>query len=185
MESAAPTTGTIHTFDGQGIRVRPIESDDWQALQRFHSRLSEQTIEQRMFDCMPSLSDDRAHYFCDVDGFERFALVALDPVNPSEIIGVVRFDREPPGHVAEYAAVITDLWQRQGVGLALTVLLIEAALERGIDTLRAYVRSDNLPMLHLLRNLGLPETITDQGGVECVDIEIAFRRRQHISHPNG
>jgi acetyltransferase len=185
MESAAPIVGTIHTFDGQAIRVRPIESCDWQALQRFHSTLSEQTIEQRMFDCMPSLSDERAHYFCDVDGFERFALVALDPADPSEIIGVVRFDREPLAHMAEYAAVITDRWQGQGVGLALTVLLIEAALDRGIDILRAYVRSNNLQMLHLLRNLGLPETVTDQGGVECVDIEIAFRRHRHLNHPMG
>lgn len=185
MEAIVQPTGTIHTFDGESIRVRPIESADWRALQRFHSRLSEQTIEQRMFDCMPSLSDDRAHYFCDVDGFERFALVALDPADQSEIIGVVRFDREPPGHVAEFAAVITDRWQHQGVGLALTVLLIEAALERGIDVLRAYVRSDNLPMLRLLRNLGLPETITDQGGVECVDIEIAFRHRRATKHPKG
>lgn len=185
MNSASPTSGTIHTFDGQAVRVRPIESSDWQALQRFHSKLSLQTIEQRMFDSQPSLSEDRAHYFCDVDGFERFALVAIDPADPTEIIGVVRFDREPPGHLAEYAAVITDRWQRQGVGLALTVLLIEAALDRGIDTLRAYVRSDNQPMLHLLRNLGLPETVTDQGGIECIDIEIAFRHNRQVRHPSG
>lgn len=185
MKSIESLSGTIHTFEGQAIRVRPIEPGDWEALQRFHRTLSEETIEQRMFESMPALSDERAHDYCDVDGYDRFALVAIDPDAPAEIIGVVRYDREYLSASAEYAAVVADRWQRHGVGLGLTVLLIEAALDRGIDTLQAYVRPENHRMLALLRNLGLPETVDHESGVEIVSIDIGSRRKANVDHPCG
>lgn len=185
MQAMEPISGTIRTFEGQAIRVRPIESGDWRGLQRFHIALSDETIEQRMFESMPELSDERAHDYCDVDGYDRFALVAIDPDRPNELIGVVRFDREPEDNVAEYSAVVTDRWQGQGVGLALSVLLISAARERCIDVLHAYVRPENWRMLALLRNLGLPETIVHERGEERVSIEIEPIRDICIKHPPG
>lgn len=180
-----PVSGTIRTFEGQSIRVRPIESDDWLALQRFHRTLSDETIEQRMFESMPELSNERAHDYCDVDGYDRFALVAIDPDRPDELIGVVRFDREPDVNAAEYSAVVTDRWQGQGVGLALTMLLISAARARCVDFLHAYVRPENWRMLALLRNLGLPETIVHERGEELVTIAIEPSRDICIKHPPG
>src|SRR3712207_7911837 len=50
----------------------------------------------------------------------RFALVALDPERPEEIIAVVSFDREGTTDRAEYAAAVEDRWQGKGLGLALT-----------------------------------------------------------------
>jgi len=64
-----------------------------------------------------------------VDGMHRFALVALDPERPQEIIAVVSFDREGDTDRAEYAAAVEDRWE--GVGIALTRRLIEGALKRG------------------------------------------------------
>jgi hypothetical protein len=40
----------------------------------------------------------------------RFALVALDPERPEEIIGVVSFDREGKSERAEYAPAVEDRW---------------------------------------------------------------------------
>jgi uncharacterized alpha-E superfamily protein len=39
-------------------------------------------------------ADEMAERFSDVDGKNRYALVALDPENPDEIVGVVRYARE-------------------------------------------------------------------------------------------
>src|SRR5215208_1156044 len=80
----------------------------------------------------PDLSDKKAGYFTNVDGMNRFALVAVDPERPQEIIGVVSFDRERSPERAEYAAEVEDKWQGRGLGMALTRRLIEAALKRGI-----------------------------------------------------
>jgi len=45
----------------------------------------------RFFAAKPELSDGKAGYFTNVDGINRFALVAVDPERPEEIIAVVSF----------------------------------------------------------------------------------------------
>ena len=106
--------------DGVVIPVRTISPDDAPALQRLHSRLSEQSIHSRFFSSMKELSYQQAKYFADVDGINRYALVALDPEKPDEIIGVVRFSREGCTDKAEYSALVEDHWQGRGVGLSMT-----------------------------------------------------------------
>jgi hypothetical protein len=58
-----------------------------------------------------------AERFADVDGEDRYALVALDPENPEEIVGVVRYEREVGTDGAEYAALIEDRFQHRGLGI--------------------------------------------------------------------
>ena len=85
---------------------------------------------------------------------------------------MVRFDREPGTESAEYAAIVVDAWQGHGLGLQLTRQLIEAARARGIRSLYALVLPENLRMLNLLRDLGLPERIQWEAGVERIDVEL-------------
>lgn len=173
MRASQPVDRTIHTFDGAPIRVREITTNDWQALQRFHKTLSADTVFRRHFGFQPELTDARAHYFCDVDGVDRFALVAEDPEAPGELIGVVRFDRdEHGGSEAEYAAVVTDRWHGQGIGIGMTCVLIESARNHGITTLYAIVQPDNWKMITLFRNLGLPERIIHEDDVERIELTL-------------
>ena len=113
-----------------------------------------------------------ASKFADVDGTNRFALVALDPEEKSEIIGVARYEREGDTDGAEYAALVEDRFQGKGLGIGLTRLLIEAARERGIGRLHALVMYENTPMLRLLRSLGLPERERWQDGARRVEIDL-------------
>lgn len=170
--TTAPETGELTLLDGTVVRYRPIRPDDAPALQRFHSRLSERSIYQRFFGVMPVLSDAQAHRFANVDGINRVALVALDPNNPSELIAVARFDRDADSDHAEYAAIVADAWQGRGLGLALTRRLVEAARRRGIRHLYALVLPENIRMLNLLRDLGLPERIRFQDGFERVELDL-------------
>ncbi len=155
--------------DGTRVPVRPIYPSDAAPLQAFHRRLSEQSIYLRFFAMLPALVDERARYFADVDGVDRVALVALDPAAPDTIIAVVRYDRLPGTDQAEYAAVVTDRWQGRGIGAALSRQLIEIARHRGICQFVAIVLPENARMLHLFRDLGLPEhTRWDAGTVRVV-----------------
>lgn len=173
MHVAESVTHVIYAFSGRPIQVRAIEPDDWQALQRFHKTLSADTIFRRHFGLQMVLSEERARYFTTVDGVDRVAFVAIDPDDPNELIGVVRFDRdEPGGREAEYAAVITDRWHGQGIGIGMTCLLVNAAIERGITSIYAIVQPDNWRMITLFRNLGLPEKITYIDDVERLELGI-------------
>jgi hypothetical protein len=149
---AEEDSGSVELLDGTSVAYHAIAPDNASALQRFHHRLSERSIYLRFFGAKPELSDRKAGYFTNVDGINRFALVALDPKRPEEIIAVVR-----------------------GLGLALTRRLIESALKRGIRVLTGVVLFENRRMLNLLRDLGLPERLRYEEGIEYVEIELEGR----------
>lgn len=158
--------------DGTCVPVREVRPEDAPALRRLVGRLSEQTIHLRFFGPLEELSEKQAQHFAEVDGQDRFALVALDPADRDEIVAVVRYDREPDTDRAEYAALVEDKMQGRGLGIGLTRRLIEAARDRGIKHLYALVLPENRGMLHLLRSLDLPEHVRWQDGLEHVDISL-------------
>jgi len=84
----------------------------------------------------------------------------------------VRFDREPGNDKAEYAALVEDRWQAQGVGADLTRRLIDEARERRIRYFYALVKGQNTRMLNVLRHLDLPEQERLEEGVKCVEVEL-------------
>jgi GNAT superfamily N-acetyltransferase len=168
----AEDSGSVELLDGTWISYRAIAPDNAAALQRFHHRLSERSIYLRFFAAKPELSDREAGYFTNVDGTNRFALVALDPERPEEIIAVVTFDREGSTDRAEHAAAVEDRWQGRGLGLALTRRLVDAALRRDIRVFTGLVLPENARMLHLLKDLKLPERLRYEEGVEFVEIDL-------------
>src|SRR5215212_2327064 len=170
---AEEDSGSVELLDGTSVPYHAIAPDNASALQRFHHRLSERSIYLRFFAAKPELSDREAGYFTNVDRIDRFALVAVDPERPEEIIGVVSFDREGLTERAEYAAEVEDRWQGRGLGMALTRRLIEAALKRGVRTFTAIVLPQNSGMLHLLRDLGLPERLRYEDATDFVEMDLS------------
>ena len=169
-------SGVLTLRDGTSVPVREIRAEDAAALQRLVDRSSERSIELRFFGPMKELSDEKARRFADVDGKDRFALVALDPEDEDEIVAVVRYERERGTDGAEYAALVEDRFQGRGLGIGLTRRLIEAAQENGIKRLHALVLRENKRMLHLLRSLEFPERQRWENGLEHVEIDLRSDR---------
>jgi RimJ/RimL family protein N-acetyltransferase len=168
---ARPQAVTLR--DGRQVPVRPIRPADAPALQRFHSRLSDQTVYLRFFEQMPQLSDELAQRLTHLDTPGRVALIALDPAQPAEIIAVVRYERAAGTDRAEYAATVADAWQHQGLGLALTRALIAEARAEGIRYFEALVLADNQAMRGLFQHLGLPtQTAWESGPVLRITIDL-------------
>jgi GNAT superfamily N-acetyltransferase len=165
-------SGVLTLRDGTWVPVREIRADDAEALRRLVGRSSERSIELRFFGPMKELSEENARRFAEVDGVDRFALVALDPEDEGEIVAVVRYEREAGTDGAEYAALVEDKFQGRGLGIGLTRHLIEAARERGIRHLHALVMRENRPMLSLLRSLDFPERKRWENGVEHIEIDL-------------
>ena len=159
--------------DGTCVPVREVQTEDAGALRRLVGRSSQRSIELRFFGPLKELSEERARRFAEVDGVDRFALVALDPEDEGEIVGVVRYERLRGTDEAEYAALVDDRFQGRGLGAGLTRRLIEAARERGIERLHALVLRENRGMLRLLRSLELPERRRRENGLEHIEIELS------------
>ena len=163
---------------GVEISFRVVRPDDAPALQRLHARCSERTIYLRFFGPMKNLSDEQARYFASTDGVDHFGLVALDPQNQNEIIAVVRYARKPGNERAEYAALVEDSWQGQGVGAALTHRLIKVARGNRVRSFYALVKAGNKRMLNVLRHLDLPEQERVEDGEKMVEIGLFHEEGQ-------
>ena len=169
---------TLTLPSGVEISFRVVRPHDAPALQRLHARCSERTIYLRFFGPMKKLSDEQAHYFASTDGVDHFGLVALDPQDPEEIIAVVRYARKPGNERAEYAALVEDSWQGQGVGAALTHRLIDVARGNRVRSFYAILKGGNKRMLNVLRHLDLPEQERVEDGEKMVEIRLFYEESQ-------
>ena len=160
---------------GVEVPFRLIQPEDAPALQRVHARCSERTIYLRFFGSLKELSEEKARYFASVDEVDHFGLVALDPEDPDEIIAMVRYDRQPGDERAEYAALVEDRWQGQGIGTGLTRRLVDAARDKGVRSFCALVKGENRRMLNVLRHLDLPEREVREGSLKSVEVGLYYQ----------
>jgi RimJ/RimL family protein N-acetyltransferase len=146
---------TVRLDSGRTADIRPIERYDAHALAVAHDRLSEDTKYKRFMAAKPHLSRKDIDYLTDIDGERHVALVATSPGKPDEIIGVARFVRLPEDpDTAEFAIVIGDPYQGDGLGSALMRRLADAATAHGVKRLRGTMLADNIGAHKLTRRLG-------------------------------
>lgn len=162
--------------DGTPIEIRPIAVDDGKRLRTAHSRLSPEARYRRFLGAKPELTEADARYLVDIDGRDHFALVATTTVHGERgaIIAVARFVRiadDPTA--AEFAIVVGDRFQRQGLATALIERLAAAARQRGITRFRATTLSENVAVFRLLEALAQGELhVLPAGEVSELEVEL-------------
>ncbi len=145
----------IHALsDGRIVAIRPIRVDDVDRLQAAHGRLSPLTRYRRFLTSKPYLSSADAMYLANIDGCNHYALVATfaeqEGDEDAPIIAVARFVRSPEDSaVAEFAIVIGDDWQGEGLGRELMGRLVDAAVTRGVRRFQATMLADNVAIHRL------------------------------------
>jgi RimJ/RimL family protein N-acetyltransferase len=166
-----------HTLnDGRTVAIRSIGPDDHERLRAAHARLSEESRYRRFLATKPELSSADARYLVDVDGSDHLALVATLPVEPEEpIVAVARYIRLPDDPVAaEFAIVVGDDYQRQGLAGELMTRLALAAVARGVKRFRATMLADNVAIHRVTAKLAAgPLKRRQLGSLSEVEIELA------------
>jgi GNAT superfamily N-acetyltransferase len=139
-------------LDGKKVTIRPINSKDKPALQKFHQRLSEDTRFLRYHYSKGPLTEDDLKNYCDLDYDNSLGLVAEDNVDGHrEIIGVGRYIRLANPEIAEVAFVVQDDEQKKGVGTLLLQHLSILACQRGVRFFVGEVLRQNARMLSIFR----------------------------------
>jgi acetyltransferase len=102
------------------------------------------------------IDHQRLAHVCSNDFSRGIALVLdrLTPAGEHEILGVARLVRDSNGAAAEFAIVLSDRWQHQGLGMELTRCLLRIGRSHGIRLIRAFILPANHEMLRLAQRFG-------------------------------
>jgi len=145
--------------DQSAATIRPIRPEDEPLMVKFHETLTERSVYQRYFQPI-NLADRIAHErltcICFNDYDREIALV-VERANPKsgapEILGVGRLSKIPFHSEAEFAILIADAYQRQGMGSELLRLLLKIARQEKIAVVRAKIHPENHEMRRICERL--------------------------------
>jgi acetyltransferase len=146
--------------DGTPVTIRPIRPEDEPLIVKFHEALSERSVYLRYLH-MIKLSQRIAHArltrICFIDYDREMALVAemREPTNGTpSIVGVGRLTRVHGLNEAEFAVLIADSLQGQGLGGELLRRLVQVGRDWNLARITAEILPENRGMQHVARQVG-------------------------------
>jgi acetyltransferase len=158
--SRRPLQGT----DGESLTIRPIRPEDEAKMRQFHATLSESTVYNRYFQSLKlsqRVAHERLTRICFNDYDREMALVAevdppasAGPEAPSPIVAVGRLSKRRGTSEAEFALLVSDPYQRKGVGSAVMRRLLDVARDEGLTRISGDVLAENAGMKRLCTALG-------------------------------
>jgi acetyltransferase len=93
--------------------------------------------------------------YTQIDYDREIAMIAeVEENGEKKMAGVVRLIADPYNETAEFAIVVGDPWQRQGLGNKFTDYILDIAKKRGIKTIYAYFLKENQIMMHMFKKRG-------------------------------
>ncbi|OLP15680.1 acetyl CoA synthetase subunit alpha [Leptolyngbya sp. 'hensonii'] len=146
--------------NGNPVMIRPIRPEDEPLAVQFHETLSEQSVYLRYFHLM-KLSQRTAHErmarLCFIDYDREMALVA-DYKNPEtgkhEILAIGRLSKQHGVSEAEFAMLVSDPFQRQGLGTEILRRLLQVGRAEGLTRITAEVLAENVAMQRVCEKVG-------------------------------
>jgi acetyltransferase len=158
--------------DGKKVTIRPIRPEDEPVMVNFHEGLSERSVYLRYFSPLKlqqRVAHSRLVRICFNDYDREIALVAehKNGDGKTQIVGVARLSKVHSTNAAEFAVVVTDAWQRKGLGTELTQRLVQIAKHEKLARLVAYTLRENKEMQQMCKNVGF-KVRTPVGESECI-----------------
>ncbi|MFP4411507.1 bifunctional acetate--CoA ligase family protein/GNAT family N-acetyltransferase [Coleofasciculus sp.] len=161
--------------DGTPITIRPIRPEDEPLIVQFHQTLSEESVYLRYFSLMKlsrRIAHERLTRICFIDYDREMALVA-DYKNPQtgnhEILGVARLSKMHGINEGEFAMLISDPYQRRGLGTELLQRIIQVGRQEKLTRITADILAENVPMQKVAEKVGFH---LERAGNDLVKAEI-------------
>ncbi len=148
MVQSLERLGIFRLPGGGLVRIVPALPSDRQRILRFLCGLSEESRYMRFLSAGVDLESESA-ILTDVDGVDRFALMAATP-SGAEVIGHGCYERVDPFR-AEAAVVVADAYRRRGIGTLLLTHLAEVAASHGIVTFDGLAVPENHAIVACVR----------------------------------
>jgi acetyltransferase len=145
---------------GTSVVIRPIRPEDEPIMVKFHETLSEESVYYRYFSQLKldqRVAHERLIRMCFTDYDREIPLVAehSDPKTGNiEVLGVGRLSKLRGLNEAEFALIISDRWQRQGLGTELLKRLVDIGRQEKLERIRATILKENHAMQNVAKRVG-------------------------------
>lgn len=165
--------------DGTPVTIRPISPEDEPLMVRFHERLSDRSVYFRYFHQMhldQRIAHERLTRICFIDYDREMALVAelRDPAGGArEIVAVGRLTKAHGASEAEFAILVSDAYQRHGLGAELLKRLVDFARAEKLERVTADILPENRGMQRVSARVGFRLHHSIEDGVVKAELLLA------------
>jgi acetyltransferase len=151
--------GAWQSKDGTPFMIRPIRPDDEPLMVTFHGTLSERSVYFRYLSPLAlsqRVAHERLSSICFVDYDREMVLVAerRGAAGKREIVAVGRLSRLHWREEAEFALLVSDPLQKQGLGSELLRRLVAIGAREKLRRIVGYISAENADMLRVARATG-------------------------------
>jgi acetyltransferase len=143
------------------VTIRPIRPEDEPMMVKFHETLSEESVYHRYFRALnlsQRITHERLTRICFNDYDREIALVAETKSTTDDeekkILGVGRLSKQHGLNEAEFALLINDHWQNEGLGHELLKRLVEIGRDEKLNRISGQILTENHAMQHICKKLG-------------------------------
>jgi len=142
--------------NGEKVILRPIRPEDEPLEGEMFSTFSERTQRYRFFQLIKDITHEMLTRYTQIDYDREIAIIAehTDKQGKKRMLGVVRLISDPYNETAEFAIVVGDPWQGQGLGKKFMDVILEIARDRGIRKVIANMLKENIVMKHIFESKG-------------------------------
>lgn len=143
----------IKLKDGTPVLLRPIKPEDENMWQEMFDTFSEDAVRFRFFRRIKNTPHEMRTRYCNIDYDREIGIIAeINDEGKRRMLGVSRIIMTPGrSDEAEFALIVSDDWQRKGLGSEFLNYTIEIARDKGLQKLTGIVLKDNIPMITLCR----------------------------------
>jgi acetyltransferase len=143
---------------GEKVTIRPIRPEDEPLMVQFHESLSERTVYMSYFYPMKlsqRVEHDRLARICYIDYDREITLVAeMETPDGPQIAAAGRIVKQHRSQEGEYFIIVSDNFQRSGLGTEMMNCLISAGRQEGIKKIYGTILTDNPEMKSVITRLG-------------------------------
>jgi acyl-CoA synthetase (NDP forming)/GNAT superfamily N-acetyltransferase len=171
-QPVADTAGVYALLaDGSTVQIRPARPGDFADIKAMHEAMSPGNAYQRFFSISRAAAEREARRVTREPGPDHAALLAL---YDAEVVGVASYEvlRNSGGKTAEVAFAVSDTMHHRGIATLLLEHLVSLARARRIELLTAETLSENVSMLRVFSDAGLPAHTSRADGVVTITIPL-------------
>ena len=153
------------------VFVRPVRPEDEELYRVFFESVTAEDLRLRFFAPVKEFSHAFVARLTQIDYARALALCAID--TEGVMIGGVRLIKNAEGTAGEYAILLRGDYKGQGLGWNLMKLIIEYAIQEGLEAVEGQVLAGNVNMLSMCDQLGfLVRDDPDEPGTKMVRLDL-------------